>query len=1052
MASRFHPHPGIALAFIGMTALCHAGPTGVTPVPEELRSKFHLDPFYQKSLDLDGLPVLGSAKVSDQALREAGWIVRQMLTAHPDILGTLKANGVRLVVMASTEYTTDLPEQADWKPKEHWDKRARGMGGKIGSCGEENLLCFPGDPYDTENILIHEFAHTIHDYGLNKHIPDFDTRVKAAYEKAIKAGLWKGAYAAENHHEYWAEGVQDWFDNNRENDAVHNSVNTRAELKEYDPGLAALCKEVFGDEAWRYRKPSARPAEQRGHLAGFDFSKAPAFKWRDMKQTAVPIPVKPLPLSAVRLTGGPLKHAQDLDAKYLLELEPDRMLYHLRERAGLKPKAKKGYGGWDGGGRQLTGHIAGHYLSAVSYMFAATGDPRFKQRADHIVSELKEIQDAQGDGYIGGLMAEIRKDGGKQLVDGKQRFEDLGKGIIESGGFDLNGMWSPWYVQHKIYAGLRDAYRLTGNRAALDVEIRFAEWADGILSKLNDEQIQKMLATEFGAMNEIMADLYADTGDVRWKNAYRYFGHRSIIEPLSQHKDILAGNHGNTQVPKLYGDLIYHIQTGDAATGEAAKFFWDEVAAHHSYATGGHGKDEYFGEPDKLSDRVDGRTAETCNVYNMLKFARTLFSLKPDARYAAFQERALFNHILSSIDDADGRTCYMVPVGRGVTREYQDMMESFTCCVGSGMESHALHGNGIYYESWDEFWVNLYTPSTVEWKKKGVKLEVLTDLPEGESVKVRIATAKPAEFTLKLRRPSWAGEGFKVSVNGTDFPNAAGDPSDYVTINSKWNDGDTVTMTLPKTLRAEPVPDNPHRMALMWGPLVLAGDLGPENPPGGRPDVPVLVSEDFLNPSAWLKPVDGKPGCFRTQGVGRDRDVDFVPFYRLHRRAYAVYWDVLTPAEWEKHSLELAAAREKQRKLERATVAFAQPGEMQTERDYNQQGEDSEPDRIMGRAARRGKKWFSFDLPVDDKQALAAVATYYSDEWRKRTFDILIDGGKIGEQVVEKGGTPRFFDTEYAVPAELVRGKKKVTIRFQATNGNEIAAVFGIRMIRTNAD
>ena len=277
----------------------------------------------------------------------------------------------------------------------------------------------------------------------------------------------------------------------------------------------------------------------------------------------IPLAAPTLPLSAVRLTGGPLKRAQDLNAAYLLKLEPDRMLYHLRERAGLKPKAESGYGGWDGGGRQLTGHIAGHYLSAVSLMYSATGDTRFKERAEYIVSELKLIQDAQGDGYIGGLQAEILVDGRKQLVDGKKRFEDLGRGVIESGGFDLNGMWSPWYVQHKLYAGLRDAYRHTGNRLALEVEVKFADWADNLLSKLNDEQIQKMLATEFGAMNEIMADLYADTGDERWKKAYRHFQHRALLDPLARHRDVLAGKHANTQVPKLYGDLIYHLKTGE---------------------------------------------------------------------------------------------------------------------------------------------------------------------------------------------------------------------------------------------------------------------------------------------------------------------------------------------------------------------------------------------------------------------------------------------------------------------------------------------------------
>lgn len=804
----------------------------------------------------------------------------------------------------------------------------------------------------------------------------------------------------------------------------------------------------------------------------------------------IPYAARALPLSDVRLTGGPLKHAQDLDAEYLLKLEPDRMLYYLRVRAGLEPKAQQGYGGWDGDGRQLTGHIAGHYLSAISYMWAATGDPRFKERADYIVKELKEIQDKQGDGYIGALMANAPRSRGtngpasgatnsviagntnnavgggtnnfasrrnQPVVDGKQRFEDLAKGIIQSGGFDLNGMWSPWYVQHKLYAGLRDAYRLTGNRTALEVEIKFAEWADGILSKLNDAQIQRMLATEFGGMNEIMADLYADTGDQRWLKAFDYFEHRAIVEPLARHEDILAGKHGNTQVPKLLGELMYYIYTGNKTNGEAAKFFWDQVVFHHSFAPGGHGHDEYFGPPDKLNNVVDGRTDESCNVYNMLKMTRTLFAIHPDAKYAEFQERALFNHVLGSIDPEDGRTCYMVPVGRGVTHEYQDMMRSFTCCVGTGMESHALHGDGIYYESGDKLWVNIYTPSTAEWKAAGAKLEMQTDFPEGELATLKIGLKSGKKFTLALRRPSWADEGFSVAINGKAVKELS-QPGSYLELNRTWKNGDMVALVLPKTLREEALPDNPRRIALMWGPLVLAGDLGPGERRGrgnraAQSDaVPVFVATE--QPVAnWLKPVLGKPGSFHTDGVGHDKDVDFVPFYRLHRRVYAVYWDLFTPQEWAKKAEELAAANEKQHQLELATVAYAQPGEMQPERDYNWQGEDSDTDRIMGRAARRGTKWFSFDLPVDTSHAMACVVTYYSDEWRKRTFEILVDGQRVGEQTVEKDGTaPHFFDVKYAIPSEFVKDKQKVTVRFQANNGNEIAAVFGVRMIRADAE
>ncbi|HKW30719.1 MAG TPA: beta-L-arabinofuranosidase domain-containing protein [Verrucomicrobiae bacterium] len=773
-------------------------------------------------------------------------------------------------------------------------------------------------------------------------------------------------------------------------------------------------------------------------------------------KNAVPCEARPLPLSDVRLTGGPLKHAQELDARYLLELEPDQIMYYLRQEAGLKPKASHGDAGWDGPGRNLTGHIAGHYLSAVSYMYAATGDPRFKQRADYMVEQLKDVQDAQGDGYIGALMGTERVGGTNRLVKGKVLFQELARGEIRSGGFDLNGMWSPWYVEHKIFAGLRDAYRLTGDRTALKMEIKFAGWVGSIVTNLDDAQDQRMLNTEFGGMNEVLADLYADTGDKRWLALSDKFEHRSFVEPLAHQEDDLGGRHENMEIPKIIGDLARYLYTGNETDGSAAKFFWDQVVFHHSFATGGAGHDEYFGPADKLNNIVEGRDDESCPVYNMLKLTRTLFALHPDIKYADFQERAVFNHVLASIDPNDGRTCYMVPVGQGVQHEYQDMFRDFTCCVGTGMEDMGILGDGIYYESGDKLWVNLYTPSRVEWKRNSVRFEMQADLPDGENATLKLALKSPAKFTLALRRPAWAGDGFAVTINGRpvqDLPQ----PDSYVELIRTWRNGDTVALVLPKQLHAEPLPDNSRRVALMWGPLVLAGDLGPENRRGGygrraqQPEeVPVFVAA--AQPVAeWLKPVPGQPGMFRTDGVGRPAEVTFKPFYQLPERTYGIYWDLFTPAEWEKKSAELAAEREHQHQLELATVAFVQPGEMQMERDFNEQGEQSWPDRIMGRPARRGRDWFSFDLPVDPAHPLALVVTYYSDEWRPRTFDILVDGQRVGEQTVEKGATePHFFDAEYTIPANLVQGKQKVTVRFQATQGNEIAAVFGLRVIRAD--
>jgi hypothetical protein len=478
-----------------------------------------------------------------------------------------------------------------------------------------------------------------------------------------------------------------------------------------------------------------------------------------------------------------------------------------------------------------------------------------------------------------------------------------------------------------------------------------------------------------------------------------------------------------------------------------------------------------------LSDRIDGRTAETCNVYNMIKMTRKLFALHPDIKYAEFHERALFNHILGSMDPEDGRTCYMVPVGRGVQREYQDMFRSFTCCVGSGLESHALHGDGLYYESSDKrsghkLWVNLYAPSTAKWEMAGVDLTMETNFPEGDEATLKLTLKAPKQFTLALRRPSWAGEGFAVRINGQPVKQLSA-PGSYVELKRKWRAGDAVALTLPKRLWLEPLPDNKRVTAIMWGPLALAADLGPERARGrgaqgsgqvpgqtGRQasaqpiSIPSLVAAERPL-SEWIKAVTERPGNFRTDGVGRERDVELVPFYRLHRRVYSVYFDLFTPTEWEKKAAELLAAQERQRKLEAATIAFVeQPGEIYSERDFNQQGEETTPVRVAGRPGRRANKWFSFDLPVDQASPIKLIVTYHGEERATRTFEILVDGARIGEQKIERHrpGNPGkgFFDVEYAIPTELVKGKQKVTVRFQATGGNETAGVFGVRLIRVD--
>jgi DUF1680 family protein len=774
---------------------------------------------------------------------------------------------------------------------------------------------------------------------------------------------------------------------------------------------------------------------------------------------AVPFAVTPLPLSSVRITGGPLKHAQDLGLANLLKLEPDRMMFYMRQLAGLPPKGSQGYGGWDGPGRNLTGHIAGHWLSGASYMYAATGDDRLKQRADYLVDEMEAVQNKRGNGYIGALM------GGKQgakPVDGVELFDQLSKGQIRSGGFDLNGMWSPWYVQHKIFAGLRDAYRKVGNHKALELSTKFAAWVEGLLAPLNEQQLQRMLATEFGGINESFADLYADTGDKRWMDLSSKFEHHAIIEPLSKQQDILGGKHGNTLVPKLLGELARFIYAGNQVDGDAAKFFWNAVVDHHTFATGGHGYDEYFDGPDKLSDEVDGknhrsqdlRTCESCNVYNMVKFARLLFALEPSNKIAEFHERALFNHVLASIDFNDGQVCYMVPIGQGMTHEYQG--ESFTCCYGSGLENHALHGDGIYCEAADTFWVNLFAPSTAESKQFGMKATMDTTFPEADTSSLSLTLDSPKEFTLALRRPTWAGEGYKLAINGQPVDQLPGAGS-YAQLKRTWKTGDVVSFTMPKALSKEPLPDNHNRVALKWGPLVLGADQGAagrgrRRRGGAAAASPVFIAAEGASVDSWVKPGADKPGDFQATATGgateAENNITFRPFYLLSEHRYGIYWDVYTPEEWQKKGSDSDADR--RRKLEAATVGYAQPGQMQSERDFNYQGEGATV--ITGDSpGRRATKWFSFDIPVDESHPMSMIVTYNTGESAARQFDILIDGKKLKSESITTAAPAKFMDVEYPISGDQVKGKQKVTVRFEAAAGSEVAGVYGVRMIRADA-
>ena len=587
-------------------------------------------------------------------------------------------------------------------------------------------------------------------------------------------------------------------------------------------------------------------------------------------------------LKDVRLTSdGPFKNAMNKDAAYLLSLDPDRLLHRFHKNAGLSPKGDV-YGGWESEG--LSGHTLGHYLSACAMMYSSTGDNRFKDKVNYMIDELYRCQKARKTGYIGAIPNE------------DEIFGKVAKGEIKSGGFDLNGGWSPWYTVHKVMAGLFDVYMHCDNKKALKVLSGMADWTGKTLENLTDEQLQKMLRCEWGGMNDVLANLYAVTGKQKYLDiSYRFFDD-FVMLPLSETTDPLPGKHSNTNVPKAIGSARQFELTGNERDKVIASVFWETMTRHHSYVIGGNSNYEFCGEQDKLNDRLSDNTCETCNTYNMLKLTRHLFSWQPTSKLGDYYERALYNHILASQHPETGMMSYFVPLRMGAKKTFSDAHNTFTCCVGSGMENHAKYGEGIYYEGKDgSLYVNLFIPSELNWKNKKAVITQVTSFPESSQSSLKISIKKENQFSIKIRKPWWVKSEINVSVNGVKIK-ASGEENGFLVFDRIWRDGDQLLITMPMELHYESMPDNADRVAFLFGPLVLAGQLGDTMP--DVMSIPVFLT-DNRNVNDWLLPVEEKSLAFRTKDTGRPHDVTLLPFYRTYTEHYSVYWDYFTEVQWK---------------------------------------------------------------------------------------------------------------------------------------------------------
>ncbi len=738
----------------------------------------------------------------------------------------------------------------------------------------------------------------------------------------------------------------------------------------------------------------------------------------------------PFSLGDVRLLpGNPFSEAMKENTGYLLSLDPDRFLHRWRTNAGLKAKAPL-YGGWE----QTSSHMLGHYLSALSLEYAATGNKVFLSKVNYVVDELDEIQKARKTGYIGGIPGD------------DTLWNNVAAGKIVSAGFDLNGAWVPWYMLHKIWAGLLDAYLYTGNQKAKKVVTHLSDWAYRKFYNMPDSLFQKMLATEFGGMNESLAEVYAITGNKKYLDLSFKFYHDKILDPLSEGIDDLGGRHANTQIPKIIGAARQYELTGNKKELDIAEFFFKTVLKDHTYVNGGNSNYESFNQPGKFKNALSTNTSETCNTYNMLKLDRHLFTWAPSVELADYYERAVYNHILASQNPETGMLCYYVSLQSGTQKVYSTPDESFWCCVGTGIENHAKYGEDIYFKDGaGGLFVNLFIPSVLTWKEKAVVIKQQNNFPREASTRLKISTAKPVSFSMHLRCPSWSKNGMEIYINGkkTSIASQAGS---YTLVDRTWKNNDEIELRFHMQLNTEAMPDDSSKIAIFYGPLLMAGVLGKEKP--GLMGVPVLVG-NHQPVNEWVKPVDAATLTFTTVNTGRPNEVLLQPFYSIHDQRYIVYWDQFSEAGWQvkKEAYEKELLRLKD--IEQRTVDVVRFGEQQSEKDHALTGENTGMGSYMDRKFRDAPNggWFSIKVKVVPGD-LQLLNTYNGSDGGNRAFEIFADGTKIASESLHAEQPGHYIDKQYAIPKNLTVGKDTITIKFQGLPNNIAGAVFESRIVK----
>jgi uncharacterized protein len=770
------------------------------------------------------------------------------------------------------------------------------------------------------------------------------------------------------------------------------------------------------------------------------------------------------PLESVRLNASPFLVAQQANVKYLLALEPDKLLTPYLREAGLEVKTDS-YGNWENSG--LDGHIGGHYVSALSLAYAATGEAELKKRLDYMLNEMRKAQLINGDGYLGGV------------PNGKQAWQQIREGKIKVDLFSLSDRWVPLYNIHKTLSGLRDAYQIAHSDLAKTMLLEMTDWFIALVANLSDEQIQQLLISEHGGLNEVFADVYAITKNEKYLKLAKQFSHQLILQPLLKNQDKLNGLHANTQIPKVIGFLRVAELVGDKSWYNAADFFWHDVTEKRTVSIGGNSVREHFHNADDFSSMLESvEGPETCNTYNMLKLSKMLYLDSDKTSYLDYYERATYNHILSSQNPTTGGLVYFTPMRPGHYRTYSQVDTSMWCCVGSGIENHSKYGELIYAHEDQELFVNLFIPSRLDWQQQDAEVEIDTLFPDQNQVTLSVSPKKGNQtktITLNIRQPSWLSDkNMLITINGKAVKTEQG-PKGYVSITRQWQASDKLNIDMNIKPSLEGLPDGSHQYSVVYGPIVLAEKVQPfgqedlryfaddsrmghvaDGPMCSPEALPVIVGDTQV----FLEGLKRKPGPYLafTMGAGLEggdnplamkEKPTLLPFFRIHESRYQLYWQQMQQDQYQDFVTKEAERNRIAELLAAKTLDQINPGEQQPEAEHDFKGEGSRAGVNQERHWRDATDWFSYELSDPEGLAKTLRLTYFNGD-KDRHFSVWFNGIKLADVNLTGDSEQVFHDVDYLLSDAMLKAASngKHSVKFVAENNSIAGGLYGLRLLK----